>query len=511
MARIQQASFSAGTIDSELLSQAMLIEPQIYRDIVLERYAPTTPLMAMAELFGSQMSSESTYDTELYTWGILGPPRLSSQIISTTGTPKMNNTWEMELTKDAWYQKGAVLKLEDDHNSILLASDAIETSKGFSYKVQVKGQNPEFILPSELIATGKYVTFETTNYWEGSDRGHPIPFVTPNKLVNAGSITRTDHDITGTALTTGILYENVKVTDNGKAKYRGFLPMGVTGDGKLHLDFHMMQTEAGLMSNAANFDPTTGKIYNSVDGKKTLSGDGFERQMEGGHTIWYHPNDRPAEVTAKLERFVTHRAMSDTLDTMDQLVMGGSGLQSVLHHTYRDFLVKTGEQVHINVGPDKKVKVGLRMDTFVTPKGEIKFVYNGYFDRGSGGDGIGSGSGGRKVKQITYRGIAYPISSFRGYFMPIRQLTNAKGEAIPSIQVMSRFKNGISRNLVPGTIPGMSGLVQKMGRGTEKFRASYDNYTKVATGRDGETFMFLSEKMIIVHNPTEFARLMPLY
>jgi hypothetical protein len=468
---------------------------------VLERYAASTPLLTMGELFGSQLSEETTYDQDLYTWGILGPPKFSARIMGTSGTAKVGNTWKITLSKDAWYEKGAVVKLEDDWNAILLTSDGVETSLGFEYSAQVKGSDPAFILPGELIAEGKYVTFDTTNYWEGSERGHQIPYVTPNKLVNAGSITRTDEDYTGTALTTGLLYEDVQISKKSgeQERYRGFLPMAMK-DGKLMLDFHTMQTETGLISGISNFDPTTGKVYNTIDGKKTLSGDGFERQLEGSHTIWFHPNDREAEVT--------HRAVSDTVDTMDQLVMGGSGLQRVLHYTFRDYLVKGNEQVFINVGDNKKVKVGLKMDTFVTPKGELKFVYNPYFDRGSGADGKGDG---RKMKEITYRGVSHPVSAYRGYFMPIRQLTNAKGQPIPSIQVMSRMKGGIHRGLVPGMIPGMSGLVQKMGGSQSKFKASFDNYTKVATGRDGETFMFLSEKMIIVHNPTEFARLMPLY
>ncbi len=501
MAKIKQESFHSGTVDSEMLSEAMLTRPQIFKNIVRERYAQKAPILALTELLGEGIG-ETTYDEETYTWGILGQPKLSAMIISTSGTAKVGNTWKITLSGDAWFEKGAVLGLEDDTNHILLVSDAVDTPKGKEFFAQVKGSNTDYTLPGELIATGKFVHFSSTNYQEASTRGHRLTMNTPNKLINCGTITRSDFDITGTALTTGILYEDMKENKaGGRDYYRGFMPMGVNPDGTLHLDFHIMQTENNLMNGRSSMDFVTGKTFNTIDGKKVVSGDGFEVQLEGSETIWFSPNDNAFTLTQKLNKFVTFRAMTDSMDTVDQIVMGGSGLGAVFNYVLRDYMVTNGEQVHINIGPDKKAVAGMRITEFVTPKGRVKYVYNPYFD-----------GQGKVLKTIKYQGVDYKVSSFKGYFMPIRQLTDIQGRPIPSIQTMARAKRGINRNLIGGMLGGMTGLTQMLsGKGQERFAASYNRYASVQTGTDADMFMFLTEKMFIIHNPSEFARLMPLH
>lgn len=494
MALIRTAQFGHGTMDMEFLGLSMEKSPQILQELVMSRWA-YLPLQSLFTGVYNESPTEEMLPSNMVRWKVMGLPQKPIYIISATGPFRVGSDNNEIVVSDGQLYAGAKVRLEDGKTLLYVKGVRTATSTGCALQVEVVGNNEADVVDPLLLANGRALNYITANYGEGSETGHPISWGTSDHYVGALTTHRHKFQITGDALTEAITMEMVKTDGQGnKRTFRGFLPNVLMDNGSTLLDFHMEAVERDLVWGKANFNPQTGAIFNTDErGKPVLMGDGLVRQLDSAYTVMYHPTDSITSIRAALERALLFLASHQGQDLIEMVAIGGHGAKYLFNLCMQDYLIVNGQRVMINVERQPTTVGGLDVTTYTTPFGSIKFVLSTAFN-----------SPMVKTTDVTINGMKMPAESYDMHMFPIKQMSNGKN----NIRIFAKAKQAggklVNRSLVFGHVQGMTGWGI-----SDKQKGQLAQYAAmVSTGRDSEQFEVLSQKGIIVTNPSECARLM---
>ncbi|RYC69639.1 hypothetical protein [Spirosoma sordidisoli] len=505
MAKIIKQQFGAGTLDLPFLGLALARQPQMLQEFIVSRFASNN--LALTTLFQGiypESQGEEVLGSNQVSWEVYNLPEKPIYIDGIVGTPKVGNDIEVDLT-EGWLRAGAKLRLEDGRTLLHLQTNGSPRANGIvRYRGRIVGNNTEHEAPSWLFERNRAANYQTANYEEGSHMGHPMYYGTGDKYKQAMSTHRHDADLTGDALSEVTIFETTREIPNsgGRTKtYRGWLPEFLRSPTTSLLDFHQRHCELDHIYGQSNINFETGEIFNINEtngSKKVMMGDGLIAQLDGAYTKCYDPKDSLSSIRNKVKNIITYMSAHwNNQDFLEMVVMGGIGADAVFQDVMAELQASSGVQVWRTPDSEGKVVVGLRFSEWIIGgMGKIKFVRNN-----SMGDITA------KSRMINYNGVALNAESFDMYFMPIGMMSNGK----TNIRFFSKGKtvNGqqINRSLVFSHIQGVTGyLSNNLSKASADGLSEYANL--VGTSRDAEQFHLLSQKMLIVTNPTEFARLL---
>lgn len=500
MGKISKAQMGSGTVDLPFLGLALARSPQMLQEFIVSRFADY-PLTTLFQGIYPESQAEETLPSNQIKWNVYNLPEKPTYIVSVTGNAVVGSDIEITVT-DGWLRAGAKLRAEDGETQVHFSTNGTPAGGEYTkYTARVVGNVEGEPAPSWVFEKGKALNYMTANYEEGSEMGHPMYYGTGDEYRNNMTLHRHDADITGDAITEATIFDTMRTTSDGREKkYRGWLPDFMMSPTTSLLDFHQQACEEDHIYGRSNVDLLTGKVFNvnaTNSSKPVLMGDGLIPQLDGAYTQTFDPNDPIAAIRAKARNILTYLSAHWNLqDFLEMVVMGGMGAQAVMNDIMADEMKFQNQQVWMTPDKEGKVIAGLRYAEWITTFGKIKFMPNRTM-----------GNIRKKERMIIYNGVSFPASSFDMYFMPIGLLSNGK----TNIRFFAKGKNVggqmINRTLVFSHIQGVTGyLANRLSKAQAEGLSEYANL--VSTGRDAEKFHLLSQKMIIVSNPTEFARLL---
>ena len=493
MAIIRTAQFGQGTMDMEFLGLSMERQPQILPELIVSRWAHL-PLQSLLSGVYGDSPSEEMLPSNMVRWKVMGIPQKPVYVISATGPFRVGSDSPSFITvSDSLLQPGAKVRLEDGQTLLYIKGNRSASGSGVTHEVEVVGNNVNDGVDMTYLEKGRALNYVTANYEEGSETGHPIQWGTGDHYVQALTIHRHKYAITGDALTEALTMEMIKTAPNGDKKiFKGYLPNVMMDSGQTLLDFHMDAIEKDLVYGRANFDPSTGQIFNhAANGRPVLMGDGLKAQLESAYTVVYSPNDAIGSIRAGLERMLAFLSYNTGQDLIDLICIGGTGARMIWNLAMRDFLIANGQHTVLNADKSPVTIAGLDVDTFKTSFGSIKFVTSQAFNNPL-----------VRTREVTVNGLKLPAESFDMYAFPVKKMSNGKNNIRTFAKAKQAGGKMVNRSLVFGHIPGMSGLSTKQQGELAQYGAT------VSTGRDAEQFEVLSQKGLIVSNPAECARML---
>jgi len=490
MARIRTAQFGSGTMNMEFLGLALQRNPQMLQELIVSKfgYLPMTSLLS--GIYGDS-PAEELIASNMLRWQVGGIPQKPFYVLSTSGDFRVGSKNAEITVTDSQLWAGATLRLEDGQTLLYVTDRKAGNGNSFAHSVQVVGNNELDSVDMTLLERGRALNYVTAHYEEGSATGHPIHWGTSDHYMGALNIQRHKFEITGDAITEAIIME----VQNPKGEmYQGWFPNIKTG-GKSLIDYHMLAGERDLVWGKANFNFETGQIFNTTaGGKSVLMSDGLVRQMDQSPVWNYFPTDSASSIRQMLQRILVHMSYNQGQDTIEYIVTGGSGAKAVFIEAMRDYIVSGGGR--INMTPEKAtVKVAnLDVTEFTTGFGSIKFVLSQAFNNPM-----------QKTTEVTILGNKLPAESFDMYFFPVKRESNGKNNIRTFAKAKSVNGQMVNRSLVVGHIQGMTGFGLPTSDRNRAETAIYSNL--IATGQDSEQFEVLSQKGLILTNPSECARL----
>jgi hypothetical protein len=376
MAIIRTAQFGHGTMDMEFLGLSMERQPQILQELILSRWAHL-PLTSLFSGIYGESPAEELLPSNMVRWKVLGIPFKPVYIISTTGTPRVGQEFEITASDSSLYT-GAKVRLEDGKTLVYIKGQKTANAHSCTYIAQPVGNNEDDVIDSTLLEKGKALNYVAANYEEGSETGHPITWGTGDHYVNALTTIRHKFQITGDAMTEALCMEMRKPDKSqpgGEKVFRGYLPNVITDSGQSLLDFHAEAVERDLTFGKSNFDVSTGAVFNTTtSGKPVLMGDGLLRQFDSSYTVLYYPTDQISAVRGAIDRALAYLAYNTGQDTIDFYFIGGAGAKYIWNLAMLDFLDKSGQRVILNVDKSPVTVAGLDVETYKTSFGSIKLI-----------------------------------------------------------------------------------------------------------------------------------------
>lgn len=495
--KVTTQQFGSGTIDTQFLGLSLQKAPQLLQEVFVERWADIAPLQSLFSGIFPESPTEEVLPSSLIRWMMQGLPLRHTYICASRGTFRTGSK-DCELdVSDGWMQPGATVRLEDGSLLQITTAKSLAAGKGATYGVQVVSNNPDTVIDSLWLEKGKALNFEYSVHPEASETGHPIQYGTGNQYMNALTTVRTKASITGDAMAEALVLDTMlKDQKSGEVmgRYRGFLPNVISNMGRNMLSEHIARVERMLVRGVANFNPQTGFIYNTTaEGQDVLQGDGLLSQFNSAFDGHYYPTDNLTSILSTINRALAYIAYHSRQDKLDWIVMGGAGSKIVWNYVMQDYLNKSNMRVIINADKLPTTIQQLDIQQYDTPHGTVKFVPTQVFNDPE-----------VKTREIVFQGYKYPAESFDFYFMPVQRL--ASGKTNIRIYAKGKSANGqtINRSLVFAHIAGMTGMLAGKISSNQKAQMETAAYM-AATGRDAEQYEVLSQKGLIITNPTECA------
>jgi len=510
MGIIKKQQLGSGTIDLPFLGSALATSPQMLQEFIVSKFGDQYPLTTLLQGIYPESQNEELIAGNQLKWQVYSQVQRPIYFRSVSGSTAVGGTYDI-VVNDGWVRSGAVLKLEDGVTLIRLSTNGTPVAgageQAVRYTAETVGTVSGYQPAAYLFEPGRALNYVTAIYEEGSHEGHPMFYGTGDQYFQTMSLHRHKADMTGDALTTALIYETMREVKDGngnktgqKKMYRGWLPDFMANPTTSLLDFHQRACERYHIVGQANYDYSTGQIFNhnhTNAGKDVMMGDGFKQQLAGAYTKCYSVRDNISDIRRKFENMLTYlSAHWHSPDFLEMVAIGGRGAQLVMKDVMRDVRIAEGQQIWMTPDKEGKVVSGINSTEWITSFGRLKFMLSPQM-----------GDSNERVTNLIYNGVSLPAESFDMYIMPISLLSNGK----TNIRFFAKGKNTmgqqVNRSLVFGHIQGMTGvLANHLSKAAGDLLSGYANL--VATGRDAEQFEVLSQKMLIITNPTEFARLL---
>ncbi len=501
--KIRTAQIGAGTVDMQFLGLAMVKQPQILPEFI-SAYAQNMPVTMLFSAIQPESTKEETLSSNQIKWQVQGAPNKIARIVRYSGTPAVGNRFQI-VVNDGWFRHGAKMTLNNDRDQLYIDSDGDAVEGGIQYNAQVIGNVKGTMLDESLLAKNMPLNYDTASYEEGSNTGHPMPFGTGDWYQNAMSIERHKFSLTGDAITEALVFDVYRqdMKTGGTVVQSTWLPNILTKTGDSLLKFHMRARELNYHNSRSSYNPQTGEVMVKAGhngNEDVLMGDGLLPQLEDAYTLFYDPLlDSPQYIRWCIRSLINYMSFHYDQDFIDLYVLGGRGARAVFSDAMADELnAATGNVTFRTPDSDGKMVAGLLFDSFRCDFGTAKFVLDNAFDDPS-----------RETQKMTYNNLTLGVSSFGMYFLPVKQMPSGQN----NIRMFSKGKTAwgqdINRNIVFGHIQGMSGYLGNKGMNGKQLGELSQYAQLVSTGRDAEQMEILSETMLIVTDPSRFARLLP--
>lgn len=497
MAKIRVQKFGSGTVDMAFLNSACLRSPHIIKNLYTSDalgWGVDSPFTVFVQnllaINGiSSMNSEETLASGLVRWQIKGHTHVENRILWVSNSaPKAGQTFEVVIS-NAWFRNGATLRTSVLGHNLYLVDNGIVVNNGTRYQAQYVAPNKDTVAPPAVLKIGNKVEYLSGVYGEASETGHPIGYHAGGDwLTNIMTIQRHKAQWTGSAASEILVYEDEA---NGlQDSY--MLPLFKDAGGDV-VRRHLRQVERYKIFGVGNFDPVTGDIVNrNLNGEFVPMGDGLIQQFENAYPVSYDINDDIASIAAKLKIARQHILKHTGAETVDIYGWGGFLAREIMTDVFKYESRQTGIQYFEDVKGGDEMTAGLTFRKLKDHLGTVNFMLSTVFDEPTS-----------PSPQISYNGVSYNAESGEIYLMFVTKMSDGK----PNIRVYSKGKNGLMRSLVFGYVKGMTGMFNGMPK-AQKSLEEYNSYL-VSTGLDADQFEVLTEDMLILTNPTEFAVMKP--
>jgi hypothetical protein len=361
------ASNTSMTVPS--LVQMALTKPE-YMFAALElgaaNYTMFSSLLARKGLTASLIYGEGAaknmrlVGNSIIEWGLRPPPVFKGKIVSFTSAsetqPGLNGEMFTIVVDTDKFMPNMVLKLVD-HRTLLFVQSRSQVSPGnWSYQVSLKYNRTGSFVDPTLLATGKEIEFDHTNYPEMSSDAFELR-TGMEWHRNYLTIQRIKYTMSGSARATKVIVE-----------HNGYKTWETRANLEMMQHWFSMQERALLLGKATR-DAAGNHYLRDLDGREVVSGDGLLASAEGSLKFGYN------RLTPKVLHNVLMQMQNMRNDSgmLEVAVMGGREFVYEFSEMMRDvfaanpqplFQEKDGER-GVNGGfswyqpwPDTRIYVG---------------------------------------------------------------------------------------------------------------------------------------------------------
>lgn len=488
-------------MDSDFINLSQLgtlpeLPTEIYRTV-----APELGFLHFLSNLPDYTDKDMFVDEKFIRWGTQGDYDRSF-LINGNYTGSLSNLFSIPVDTNA-IGEGANI-LTQSRNYAFRVNAVIPNGQGSILQCQTIG--PE--IPAGELQAGQRLNYATNSFEEGSRAGHKMLAIQKNEYhMQLLQQIRTDLPMTGDAQTQA--YRIKMHRPDVDKSYYGYIPDVITNTGTSLLSEHLTNINNALWWGLPNFNMDTGAIYNqNAQGAYVPQMAGLKYQIEnavGGYRAQFDPQDDPVNILNMLTRAMEYVSYTRNARDIKMYCVGGSGARALFRKA-NQLWIQRNTNITVQVDSKggemalKKTPIPTGVEILPTEWGEVHFMLMDTAD-------------GRLFAQTDLvaidGGIGYPRSSFAMYLFPLITFDNGK----QNIWVSCKGKDGHSRKLIAGVIPGMTGRSGSGNSIRTSFRGmkgmDLSGFAPVSTGQDADTFMLSSQMAPVLSTPRLSACLLP--
>ena len=225
--QLYRSKWFSDLVDENMLSNALVTRPHEVSTVL--SYIFGTYESSVLDFLTSGIGKTLTVENRQYEWSVMIDHDKAVEIVeakwegnvvdpASNATPGIGQSPIQLYLKEKWFGPGAILAFDDREFQVRVAGQPFQDGSYYVYTVYVAdGQAESFILP-ELLGKGNKVSREGSAYEEYSDEADIVNYNTPFKLRNHLTTMRLSYDITGSAYSSKMVIE-LKDPKTGKSSY----------------------------------------------------------------------------------------------------------------------------------------------------------------------------------------------------------------------------------------------------------------------------------------------------
>lgn len=418
------------------------------------------------------MGNTLTVESNSYEWSVMiehdkavtiYDAKWMGSSIASTDTPGIDGSPIQIWVEDRWFGPGAIVAFDDREYQARIMDEGYQDGAYWVYTIQVVSNNSAAFIPPSLLESGSRISREGSAYEEGSEESDIVNYNTPFKLRNHLTTMRLSYDITGSAMSTVMVIEmRDPKTKKSSRMWSTIQEWRAMRQWYRSIDRHLVYSQYSV-------NPTTGVCQlTGKNGRPIFIGAGLLQQISPSNRRYY----------TKL-----------TLDLLEDYLQDLS--YNILGMTQRKFVALTGE-------------MGMReFDRVLRERATTYNLVDSVFISGSGQNLT---LGGQFTTYKMLNGIELTLRHFPLYDNPIHNRKNHPVTGKPAESYRMTFIDFTPREGEANVklvvrkdremLMGYTGGFSKPGGFLTSKNALMSN------ARDGHQVHFLSEKGIMIVDPT---------